>query len=49
MLSHHKGFAKLKENNIMASKAIKIMDVTDKFKALKQGHDFYLIKKGFNS
>jgi hypothetical protein len=33
----------------MALKAIKIMDVTDKIKALKQGHDFYFIKKGFNS
>ena len=45
MLSHHKGFAKLKETNIMALKAVKIMNVTDKIKALKQGHDFYLIKK----
>jgi hypothetical protein len=42
MLSHHKGFAKLKENNIMAPKAVKIMNVTDKINALKQGQDFYL-------
>ena len=32
-------------SNIMALKALKIMDVTDKIKALKQGHDFYFIKK----
>ena len=32
-------------SNIMALKALKIMDVTDKIKALKQGQEFYLIKR----
>jgi len=34
VLSHHKDFDKLKEKNFMAPKAVKIMDITDKIKAL---------------
>jgi hypothetical protein len=47
VLSHHKDFAKLNEKKIIAPKAVKIkavkiMDVTDKIKALKTRACFLL-------